>query len=68
MLYEVITDEAEKDLEAIAAEVAMVIEKKGVPAILGGEHTVTLGALKAFARSGKKFGVVQFDAHSYNFV
>jgi len=57
-------DEAEKDLEAIAAEVAMVIEKKGVPAILGGEHTVTLGALKAFERTNRKIGVVQFDAHA----
>ena len=57
-------DAVEQDLETIAAEVAGVLEKNGVPVILGGEHTVTLGALKAFAASGRKIGVVQFDAHA----
>jgi len=56
--------EAEEDLAVIAEEVAKVIRKNSIPAILGGEHTVTLGALKAFADSGKKIGVVQFDAHA----
>jgi agmatinase len=57
-------DKVEKDIEAIASEVTGVLEKKGLPVILGGEHTVTLGSLKAFASSGKKVGVVQFDAHA----
>jgi agmatinase len=57
-------DKVEKDIEAIASEVTGVLEKKGLPVILGGEHTVTLGSLKAFAISGKKVGVVQFDAHA----
>ncbi len=57
-------DEVEKDLEVIAAEVARVLQKNGLPVILGGEHTVTLGALKAIVDSNKKIGVVQFDAHA----
>ena len=57
-------EKAEEDLEMIAAEVAKVIQKNAIPAILGGEHTVTLGALKAFVGSNKKIGVVQFDAHA----
>ena len=56
--------EAEEDLEAIAAEVTKVLQKNGLPAILGGEHTLTLGVLKAFVNSNKKIGVVQFDAHA----
>jgi len=56
--------EAAEDLENITAEVRGVIDKNGLPVILGGEHTVTLGALKAFVDSGKKIGVVQFDAHA----
>ena len=56
--------EVEDDLEVIASEVTRVIQKNGLPVILGGEHTVTLGALKAFSDSGKKIGVVQFDAHA----
>ena len=56
--------EVEDDLEVIASEVTRVIQKNGLPVILGGEHTVTLGALKAFSDSGEKIGVVQFDAHA----
>jgi agmatinase len=57
-------DEVEKDIEDIALEVAGVLEKNGLPVILGGEHTVTLGSLKAITASGKRIGVVQFDAHA----
>lgn len=52
------------DIEAISDEVTRVLKKKGLPVILGGEHTVTLGALKAYIASGLKIGVVQFDAHA----
>ncbi len=54
----------EHDLDAIGAEVAGVLNKKGLPVILGGEHTVTLGALRPFAAGNKRVGVVQFDAHA----
>jgi len=54
----------EQDIGAISAEVAGVLQKNSLPVILGGEHTVTLGALKAIVGSGKKIGVVQFDAHA----
>jgi agmatinase len=57
-------DDVAQDLEAIASEVRGVLQKNGLPVILGGEHTVTLGALEAIAASGKKIGVVQFDAHA----
>jgi len=54
----------EDDLAAIASEVTDILYKNGLPVILGGEHTVSLGPLKAIAASGKKIGVVQFDAHA----
>jgi agmatinase len=57
-------DEVEQDLHAISSEVDMVLQKNGLPVLLGGEHTVTLGALKAFADCGKRIGVIQFDAHA----
>ena len=57
-------DSVAQDLEDISSEVTRVIQKNGLPVILGGEHTVTLGALKAIAGSGKRIGVVQFDAHA----
>jgi agmatinase len=54
----------ENDIAEISAEVSGVIRNNGLPVVLGGEHTVTLGALKAFAARGTGIGVVQFDAHA----
>ena len=55
-------------LERIEAATAHALHCKALPVILGGEHTVTLGALRALAaeaaRTGEPFGVVQFDAHA----
>jgi len=35
-----------------------------VPVILGGEHTVSLGALRALKKRYGDFGIVHFDAHA----
>lgn len=35
-----------------------------VPVLLGGEHSLTLGALRALKQRYGTFGVVQFDAHA----
>ena len=58
--------------EAMSAEVEKrvdaILNDHKFPVILGGEHTVSLGALRALAaeaaRTGEPFGVVQFDAHA----
>ena len=51
-------------LETIAASVAHVLQRGKVPVMLGGEHTVTYGALKALKTAGEPFGLIQFDAHA----
>ena len=35
-----------------------------LPVVLGGEHTVTLGVLRALRKRYGHFGVIQFDAHA----
>ena len=35
-----------------------------IPAILGGEHSVTFGSLKAMQKAYGHFGVIHFDAHA----
>lgn len=35
-----------------------------IPIVLGGEHTVTVGAVRGVREAGETFGVVQFDAHA----
>lgn len=52
----------------IEAAVEKALENRAIPVLLGGEHTVALGAIRAFAveaqKSGHPFGIVQFDAHA----
>ena len=55
---------AERVLARIADVVSTQIAAGRLPAVLGGEHTVTLGALKAMVRHyGLGFTVMVLDAH-----
>jgi agmatinase len=52
-----------KVLDRIEDAVCYAVECEALPVVLGGEHTVTLGALRAL-RQHRRFGIVQFDAHA----
>ncbi len=51
-------------VKRIAREVSIIIDDGKVPLLLGGEHTVALGAVMAIANAGDDFSVLHFDAHS----
>jgi agmatinase len=53
-----------RSLEEIERIVANVYTHGHFPFLLGGEHTVTLGALRALKNAGETFGIIQFDAHA----
>ncbi|WP_319541890.1 agmatinase [uncultured Pseudodesulfovibrio sp.] len=53
-----------KVLDAIEDSVCYAVECEALPFVLGGEHTVTLGALRGLKQKVGRFGVVQFDAHA----
>lgn len=55
---------AEAVLARIQAATARALGLGAVPVLLGGEHTVTLGALRAVREACGRVGVVQFDAHA----
>src|SRR5512137_2416345 len=54
--------------EAMAARVEQavdwILERGKLPAILGGEHSITAGAVRAAARRFRDLSVLQFDAHA----
>jgi agmatinase len=54
----------DKALAAVEDAVAFAAECEALPLVLGGEHTVTLGALRGLKARYGRFGVVQFDAHA----
>ncbi len=51
-------------IDAVEARVAQALACRAVPVVLGGEHTVTLGAARAFHAAGARIGFIQFDAHA----
>jgi agmatinase len=54
---------AEKILEQIAQKTELTLKHGKIPVLLGGEHTVTWGAVQGAMRAIPSFGIVQFDAH-----
>ena len=52
-----------KTLERIALVVKEILEARKMPVMMGGEHTITLGAAKGLASKATKTAIVSFDAH-----
>ena len=48
----------------VEARVALAIEKDKFPIVLGGEHSVSIGAFQAFAKAYPELSILQFDAHA----
>ena len=56
--------EPEEVLGRIEAATEEAIKNGSIPVTLGGEHTVSLGPLRALVKHhGNNFGIVHFDAH-----
>ena len=51
-------------LAEIAEQIGKIHHAGHIPVMLGGEHTVTYGAIKALHDAGETFGIIQFDAHA----
>jgi len=54
----------ERWIDAIQKAVAKALRCGAVPAVLGGEHTVTQAAARAFQAAGADIGFIHFDAHA----
>lgn len=51
-------------ITGLGSRIAGVLKDKKIPVILGGEHSITPIALKAFAKKHRNLSVLQFDAHA----
>lgn len=58
------TSVEERWIDAIQTSVAKALSCGAVPVVLGGEHTVTQAAARAFKAAGEHIGFVHFDAHA----
>ncbi len=55
---------SERWIVAIEKAVAKALRCGAIPAVLGGEHTATLGSARAFKAAGEDIGFIHFDAHA----
>ncbi len=60
----VIAQPIEAALEQLAGTVETVLAAGKIPFVLGGEHSLTAGAIRPFAARHKDLVVLQFDAHA----
>jgi agmatinase len=51
-------------LRQLETQVSMHVDNAKVPVLLGGEHTITLGGVKALKKRYPHIGVVHIDAHA----
>lgn len=51
-------------LRNIERAVSSCLSLSKIPVVLGGEHTVTLGAIRALVTRRDDLGIIQFDAHA----
>lgn len=50
--------------DAVEMQVDTLLKDKKFPVLLGGEHSVSIGSIRAFAKHYEDFSVLQLDAHS----
>jgi agmatinase len=55
--------DAKETLKRLELVVKEILEAGKTPVVIGGEHTVTLGAVKGLGDKARKTAVVSFDAH-----
>ncbi|MEM3841152.1 MAG: agmatinase [Candidatus Micrarchaeaceae archaeon] len=51
-------------ISRIEKEVSIVIDEGKIPFLLGGEHTISLGSIRALASKSPDFSILHLDAHS----
>jgi len=51
-------------ISAVEAAVGEVVDARKLPVLLGGEHSITVGALRALRRRRRGLSILQFDAHA----
>ena len=51
-------------VDSVREKVLFLLSEKKFPVVVGGNHTVSIGSIEAFAEKTENFSVLQLDAHS----
>ncbi len=55
--------DVDKSFERIERDILRILEKRAVPFVLGGDHSITHQVVKSMARKYKRLDLLHFDAH-----
>lgn len=55
---------AEGMVNRIEKEVSILLNDSKIPLLLGGDHSISIGAFRAVGKAEKNFSILHFDAHS----
>jgi agmatinase len=58
-----VSADADETVKRLGLVVKEILEAEKMPVVLGGEHTITFGAVKGLGGKTKKTAIVSFDAH-----
>jgi len=61
---EKINEGCDKMVDSVEKSSMQILSERKIPAVLGGDHSTTLGLLKALAKRYQSFGILQLDAHA----
>jgi agmatinase len=59
-----VKDSPEELCKAVGEKISFLLGEKKFPVIIGGNHTVSIGAFRAMADSFKNLSILQLDAHA----
>ncbi|MFB4165128.1 agmatinase [Alteribacillus sp. JSM 102045] len=62
--FEIVPQNIHRSYDIVGEQLAPILEKEITPIILGGDHSVSLGHLRAFAKKYGPVALVHFDSHS----
>jgi agmatinase len=54
----------EELVDSVRSAILRLLDDKKFPVVIGGNHTVSIGSIRAFAESFDKLSVLQLDAHA----
>ncbi len=60
---DVLHGDIEYSFQSIEWSIRKILEKGAVPAVMGGDHSITIPVGRALESLGSKISVIQFDAH-----
>lgn len=58
-----VSTDTKKTLEMLKLVIKDILDQGKTPVTIGGEHTITLGAIKGLGKKSSKTAIVSFDAH-----